>query len=182
MLKWKWNLGRVTGKTEPTEKFRKLNRQKIHVFSFPSVDGISASAIMKKMKNAFHFVNIDPTEKFQITDPPQKFGFLVFCQRKQNIRVDHYAISLILIIRKKFESPIPQSLGLWFSFLSVDGNGISLENQRCKFSFFLNFPLVHFSPSPFLGSISTFLHGYTENIYAWTFMRGGLSTPRVTYV
>ena len=30
----------------------------------------------------------------------------------------------------------PQSLGLQFSFLSVDGNGISSENWRCKFSFF----------------------------------------------
>ena len=46
---------------------------------FPSVDGngISASAIMKQLKNGCHFVNIDRAEKFQITDPP-KFGSPVF--------------------------------------------------------------------------------------------------------
>ena len=38
------------------------------------------------------------------------------------------------------------------------------------FFFFLNFPLAYFSSSPILGSISTFMHGYTSNIYAWTFM------------
>ena len=47
-LMWKQNLGRMMGKAEPTEKFRKLNQWKIHVSSFPSVDGISVSAIMKK--------------------------------------------------------------------------------------------------------------------------------------
>ena len=31
----------------------------------------SASAIMKKLKNGSHFVNIDRTEKFQITNPPK---------------------------------------------------------------------------------------------------------------
>ena len=65
----KQDLGRVTGKTEPTEKFEKLNQWKIHVSSFLSVDGISASAIMKKLKNGCHFINIDHMEKFQITDP-----------------------------------------------------------------------------------------------------------------
>ena len=44
--------------------------------------------------------------------------------------------------------------------------------------FILNFPLVQFPPSPILGCISTFMRGYTWNIYAWTFMRG----LRVTYV
>ena len=58
------------GETEPTEKVGKMNRQKIHVSSFPSVDrnGISASAILK---NGCHFININRTEKFQITDPPK---------------------------------------------------------------------------------------------------------------
>ena len=37
-LMLKQNLRRVTGKTELTEKFGKLNRWKIHVSSFPSVD------------------------------------------------------------------------------------------------------------------------------------------------
>ena len=41
---------------------------------FPSVNrnGISASAIMEKLKNGCHFINIDHTEIFQITDPPPK--------------------------------------------------------------------------------------------------------------
>ena len=34
-------------------------------------NGISPSAIMEKLKNGYHFVNIDRTEKFQITDPPK---------------------------------------------------------------------------------------------------------------
>ena len=67
----KRNLRRVTGKTEPIEKFGKLNQRKICVSSFPSVEGISPSAIMKKLKNDCHFVNIDCMEKFQITDPPK---------------------------------------------------------------------------------------------------------------
>ena len=65
----KWNFRRVMGKTEPIEKFGKLNRLKIRVSSFLSVDGMSPSAIMKKLKNDCHFINIDRTEKFQITDP-----------------------------------------------------------------------------------------------------------------
>ena len=66
-------------KTEPTEKFGKLNQRKIHISNFLSVNenGISGLAIMKKMKNGYHFINNDRTEKFQITDPP-KFGSLVF--------------------------------------------------------------------------------------------------------
>ena len=78
-LMLKWNLTRVMGKTEPTEKVGKVNRWKIHVSSFLSVDGngISASAIIKKLKNGCHFINIDCTEKFQITDP-LKFGSPVF--------------------------------------------------------------------------------------------------------
>ena len=69
----KWNLRWVMGKTEPTEKFGKLNRWKIHVSGFPSVvdgNGISASAIMKKLKNDSHFIDINRMEKFQITNPP----------------------------------------------------------------------------------------------------------------
>ena len=75
----KQNLRWVTGKTEPMEKFRKLNGQKIHISSFLSIDGngISVLAIMKKMKNGSNFINIDHMEKFQINDPP-KFGSPVF--------------------------------------------------------------------------------------------------------
>ena len=53
----KQNLRGVMGKTEPMEKFRKLNRQKIHISSFLSVNGnrISASAIMKKIEKWLSF-------------------------------------------------------------------------------------------------------------------------------
>ena len=37
---------------------------------FPSVDRTSVSAIMNKLKNPCHFVNINRMKKFQITDPP----------------------------------------------------------------------------------------------------------------
>ena len=44
-------------------------------------------AIMKKLKNGCHIVNINRTEKFQINDPPQSLG-LPFseCQQKWNIK------------------------------------------------------------------------------------------------
>ena len=87
----KRNLRRVTGKTEPIEKFGKLNRWKICVSSFLSVDVISPSAIMKKLKNDCHFINIDRMEKFQITNPPQSLGlWFSECQWKWNITVGHY--------------------------------------------------------------------------------------------
>ena len=74
------------------EKFQITDPPKVWVSSFPSVNGnrISASAIMKNLKNGSHFVNIDHMEKFQITDP-QSLG-LPFseCQQKWNIRVGHY--------------------------------------------------------------------------------------------
>ena len=76
----KQNLGWVTEITELTEKFGKLNQQKICVSSFLSVNRnwISLLAIMKKLINGCHFININHTEKFQITDPSTKFGSLVF--------------------------------------------------------------------------------------------------------
>ena len=62
----KQNLGWVMGKTEPTEKFGKLNQQKIHISSFPSVDGngISGSSHYEKIEKWLLIsVNIDCTEK-----------------------------------------------------------------------------------------------------------------------
>ena len=61
------------------EKFQITDRPKVWVSGFMGVNGngISASAIMKKLKKGHHFVNIDHMEKFQITDLP-KFGPLVF--------------------------------------------------------------------------------------------------------
>ena len=45
---------------------------------------------MKKMKNACHFINIDHTEKFQITDPPKFDLWFSKCQQKCNINVNRY--------------------------------------------------------------------------------------------
>ena len=133
----KQNLGRLTGKTEPTEKFRKLSWRIIHVSSFLSVNGISALAIMKKLKNGCHFININRMEKCQITDTPPKFGSPVF-QVLTKTEYQHQplwknwkmaATSLISIVWKNFKllTP-PKSLGLWFSkcgFPSVNRNRIS---------------------------------------------------------
>ena len=139
------------------EKFQITDPPKVWVSSFPSVyrNRISVLAIMKKLKNGCHFVNIDCMEKFQITDPP-KFRSLVFRVSLEmeyqhgplwkNWKMD--AILLILIVWKNFKLPTPQSFGLWFSFLCVDGNGISSENWRCKFSFFWIFPWFIFPHHP----------------------------------
>ena len=51
------------------------------------------SAIMKKLKNGCHFVNINCTEKFQITDPPK-----VWVSGFQS--VDGNGISVSAIIKK----------------------------------------------------------------------------------
>ena len=105
--------------------------------SFRSVNGngISASAIMKKLKNDCHFFNIDCTEKFQITNPPkvQISGFL---------SVIGNGISMLGIMKKlkndchffnidhmeKFQITDPPKFGSMVFFSS--------ENWRCKFSFF----------------------------------------------
>ena len=151
----------------PMEKFQITDPlPKVWVSSFPSVNrnGISVSAIMKKLKIGCHFININCMEKFQITDP-HKVLVSSFPS------VDRNRISASAIMKKlkngchfsnidRTETfQITNSPKVWVS--GVDGNGISLENWRCKCSFFLNFPLVHFSPSPFLGSISIFMCGYS---------------------
>ena len=61
------------------KNFKLLTSPKVRVSGFPSVNrnGISVLAIIKKLKNGCHFINIDRTEKFQITDFP-KFGSLFF--------------------------------------------------------------------------------------------------------
>ena len=53
------------------EKFQITDPLKVWLSGFPSVDGnrISVLAIMKKMENGCHFVNIYHMENFQITDP-----------------------------------------------------------------------------------------------------------------
>ena len=54
------------------ENFQITNPPKVWVSSFLGVDrnGISVSAIMKKLKNGCHFINIDHMQNFQITTPP----------------------------------------------------------------------------------------------------------------
>ena len=54
------------------ENFQIIDPLKVWVSGFLSVDGngISVSAIMRKLKNGCHFINIDHVEKFQITNPP----------------------------------------------------------------------------------------------------------------
>ena len=101
------------------QKWPKITKPppKVWVSGFPSVNGnrISASTIMKKLKNGCHFINIDCMGKFQITDPP-KFGSLVFwvsmeteyqCQPLWKMA----AIWLISIIWKNFKLPIPPKFG-----------------------------------------------------------------------
>ena len=55
------------------ENFQITDQPKVSVSGFPSVDrnGISASAIMKKLKKGHNFINMDHMEKFQITDHPK---------------------------------------------------------------------------------------------------------------
>ena len=55
------------------EKCQITDLPKVWVSGFLSVDGnrISVLVIMKKFENGCHFINIDHTEKFQITDPPK---------------------------------------------------------------------------------------------------------------
>ena len=127
----KWNIRRVTGKTEPTEKFGKLNQWRIHVSSFSSVNRISQLAIMKKLKNGCHFINIDCREKFQITDPPKVWV-------SSFLSVDGNGISPLAIMKKlkngchfididhteKFQITNPHKVCV-SGFLSVDGNEIS---------------------------------------------------------
>ena len=49
--------------------FDKLNQWKICVSNSLSVNGVSVLAIMKTLKNGCYFVNIDCTEKIQISNP-----------------------------------------------------------------------------------------------------------------
>ena len=86
----KLNLGWVMGKTK---NFKLLTPPKVWVSDFLSVNGnrISVLAIMKKLKNGHHFININCTEKIQITNLPQSLGLqLSECQMKQNISISHY--------------------------------------------------------------------------------------------
>ena len=128
------------------------------------------SAIMKKLKNGCHFVNIDHMEKFHITDPSKvwvsgfpsvksnRISVSAIMKKLKNgchfINIDHME-KFQITNPPKFESPVFQ---------------VSMETEyhqilEMQIFFFLNFPLVHFPPSPILACISTFMHGYTKNGY-----------------
>ena len=51
------------------------------------------STIIKKLKNGCHFINIDHTEKFQITVPPQSLGL-------RFLGVSRDGISVLAIMKK----------------------------------------------------------------------------------
>ena len=77
---------------------------------------------MKKLKNGCHFINVDCTENFQITNR-QSLGLQFFeCQWKWNISVGHYEKNEKWPPFSKYQSygkissyQHPQSLGLQFS-------------------------------------------------------------------
>ena len=152
------------------------------MYSFLSVDGngISVSAIMKKLKNGSHFVNIDHTEKFQITDPPQSLGlWFSECTNPPKVwvsgfpSVDGNGISALAIMKRlkngchfvnidrteKFQITNPAKV--WVSgFPSVDGNEISASAIMKKLkngSHFINIDstekfLITDPPPPKFGS------------------------------
>ena len=153
------------GKTEPTENLENWTNGKF-MSGFPSVDRTSVSAIMNKLKNPCHFVNINCMKKCQITDtPPPKFRSLVFwvltetehqCQPLwKNWKMA--AISLILIVQKNVKLLTPQKFGspVFFSECWWKWNIIGKPEMQIFF-----FWIFHWFIFP-LGSISTFMHDYT---------------------
>ena len=104
------------------EKFQITNPLKVWVSGFLNVDrnGISASAIMKKLKNGHHFVNIDCMKKFQITDSP-KVWVSAFPSVNGN------GISASAIMKK----------------LKNGHHFVSAENWRYEFSVGLVFQIFH---------------------------------------
>ena len=105
------NLGWVTGKTEPKENLEnwingkftsqpvfwvKCRKVTMHKCPWINVLNIETKPRMGerenwKLKNGRHFININHSEKFQITDPPKSLGlWFSNCQQKWNICVGHY--------------------------------------------------------------------------------------------
>ena len=125
----KRNLGWVIGKTEQIEnshlQFSECRKVITHKCPSINVNGnrISVLAMMKKLKNGCHFVNIDRTVKFQINNPPQSLGLQFSkCQQKQNISISHYEkiekwppFHKYWSYRKISNYWQPKSLGLQFS-------------------------------------------------------------------
>ena len=133
---WKWNIN--ISHYEKLEKwlpfwkyqsYRKISNYqppKVWVSGLPSVNRntISALAIMKKLKNGHYFVNINCTEKFQITSPPKVWvssfpsvngngKSVLAITKKLKKWLQFYKYWLYRKISNYW--PPPQSLGLRFS-------------------------------------------------------------------
>ena len=121
----------------------------------------------EKLKNGCHFVNIDRTEKFQITDPP-KFGSLVFrvsteteyhCQPLwKNWKMA--AILLILIVQKNFIS--------FFNFFIMADGDIPSTLGKLETQIFRRFSFPNFSIS---SVFPVTLLKFHFNIYAWVCLK-----------
>ena len=98
---WKWTIGINSlwkiEKWPPFHKYQLYGKipnywplPKVWVSSFLSVNKnrISELAIMKKLKNDHHFINIDHTEKFQITDSLKFCLWFSECQWKWTIGIN----------------------------------------------------------------------------------------------
>ena len=146
----KQNLGWVTGKTVPTEKFGKLNWQNFLSLDF-QVWNISISHY-KKIEKWLPFLYYRLYGKISNYWPPPKFRSPVF-QVSMEMEYQCWplwknwkmaAISLILIVRKNFQLPTPQSLSLHFSECWWKQN-ISVSHYE-KLKIFSEFPIGSFSP------------------------------------
>ena len=112
---------------------------------------------MKKLKNGYHFINIDHTEKFQITDPPKVWvsGFpsvnghgISASAIMKKLKNGYHFVNIDHTEKIQITDP-PKSLGLQFFKCRQKQNII--RKLEMQIFFFLNFPLVYFSPSPILG-------------------------------
>ena len=133
---------------------------KVWVSGFLSVNGngISVSAIMKKLKNGCDFFNIDRMKKFPITDlckvwvsgfPSVDENIISALAIMKNLKNGCHFFNIDRMEKFPITDP-PQSLGLWFSEcqrkrnISVGHYGKKYCQQkwnisrywRCKFSFF----------------------------------------------
>ena len=114
---------------------------------------------MKKLKNDYHFVNIDHMEKFQITDPPQSLGLQFSeCQWKWNITVGHY---------EKFKKWLP------FKYQPPSKFGspvfrVSMETECHRKTGDANFLFCEFSIGSFFPITHPRLH---FNIYVWLHLK-----------
>ena len=90
------------------------------------MNGQSVSAIMKKLKNGCHCVNIDSTEKNKLLTPPKKVWVSGFPSvdgnrisasaiMKKKLKSDCHFVNIDSTGKNKITDPPKKSLGLWFS-------------------------------------------------------------------